>query len=498
MPIESQKFVSGHCLILGNSPIKLSADKLKLFRPNIEPHAFGLFNVGAPDFNRFYPDVKPEDLVPEAGDYIYPVFRALSETIIMHWGGPYDFGSSPALKKSLSLLRGQTVYTNHETAVGNDVGVVYDTYWDAAFDQGGIKVPAGVNARTKIDGKSNPKLARSINSDPPSVHSTSVDVTFKWMKSHESLNDEEFMSNLGSYDETGTLIRKIVDDIKFYQELSFVYHGADTFAQQIRDGKIALPEHAAAAKFMEGRKFFYDWKSSETDQIKLSADPTIPNPSNNNINKNNEPMNEELLKFLRLKFGLPVDASEAVVKAKLQEMLPILLQAQTDLATRTTELGTANTELTALKAKYPDGTAILSAEDKTKLEDYPALKLTADEALTSIKQDALKLYNLTVGGADKADAAVTKLIAEANYSTAKALVKQYETLVANTHKLTCKSCGSTDVSRASSETPNPGIQHTNGNGGAAGTTPPVIKSNDEVLAHFNTPKTYAGQIHGKN
>ena len=85
------------------------------------------------------------------------------------------------LKKSMQMLIGQTINIDHEIAVGNAIGAVSEVFWQPAYKtKSGIEVPAGINAVLKIDGKSNPRIARGVMMDPPSIHSNSVTVRFKW------------------------------------------------------------------------------------------------------------------------------------------------------------------------------------------------------------------------------------------------------------------------------------------------------------------------------
>src|SRR5690606_30627173 len=159
---------------------------------------------------------------------------------------PIDFGKNiEVLQKSMSLLVGQTVNADHETMIGNALGAVRDVQWQESYVSAGKKVPAGFNAELRIDGKSNPRIARAINSDPPSIHSTSVTVEFEWEQSHPKLPAHEFWSKLGTLDEKGQLIRRIVTGIRRYHEISLVSHGADPYAQLIKkDGKIHNPKFA--------------------------------------------------------------------------------------------------------------------------------------------------------------------------------------------------------------------------------------------------------------
>ena len=69
------------------------------------------------------------------------------------------------------MLVGQTVNCDHSTDVANAIGSVKQTFWQESFKQDGIVIPAGINGVLKIDAKANPRLARGILMDPPSIHS---------------------------------------------------------------------------------------------------------------------------------------------------------------------------------------------------------------------------------------------------------------------------------------------------------------------------------------
>lgn len=76
--------------------------------------------------------------------------------------------------------------------------------------------------------------------DPPSIHSNSVSVRFIWDKSHPNLDEDEFWNKLGTYDEKGNLICRVVKEIVSYYETSLVSHGADPFAQKIDEMGISM------------------------------------------------------------------------------------------------------------------------------------------------------------------------------------------------------------------------------------------------------------------
>lgn len=505
MPISRERFFLGHALTSNKFPSKAPLTGLgKIKERKFDLERLGFFDISSPDFSSYYPDVKPEDLNPTEADFAYSTWRALSEIIINKWG-PIDF-TDGVLKPSMKKLIGQSAYPNHEAMVGNEVGVIVEAAWEKSRTQDGFTIPAGINVRLKLDGKSNPKLVRGINQDPPSVHSVSVTVAFKWEKSHPELSDDEFWMKVGAYDDQGDLIRRVVTEVFSYEEISFVSHGADPYAQKVKDeGGIVNPAYAdnryqfTADDFVENGHYF-DWKQYATERVSLSQDPTIPSSFKNNNNSTNKhdsmKFTEAQLKFFREQLGLAATATEAEIIAKLQEVLPTLLTAQSEVTRLTTELGTANTSLTALKTKYPEGTELVTPENKAKLAGYDAQKAVADDAIRLLREDALKLYHLTVGGSDKADAAVTKLISEASYETATALKKQYETIANKDFPQACEECGSHKVSRASSAPAEAGVQGEQQSGAGKTTKLQKEKSNAEVMEELSKRKNDTASIHG--
>lgn len=470
---------------------------------NFDLQHLGLFSDSSPNFNTYFPDVKPEDLVPQDSDFAYPVFRALSMTRVNKWG-PINFSKEGVLRKSTKKLIGQAVYTNHEMIVGNEVGVISESFFEDEYkSEKGVIIPGGANVRLKLDGKANPKLVRGIMMEPPSIHSVSVTVEFAWEQSHPSMSREDFYNKLGTFDEKGNLIERVVIDIANYHEISLVSHGADPYAQKVNeDGEINDPEYAKrASKYAFNQEFFqknahyFDWRQAEDYEkvFSFNAEPknTILNTLNNRNTQtqNDETMNEQLLIFLREQLGLSKDAKQEDVLAKLQEQLPLVLAASRSL-------DTTKQTLADLQTKYPEGSEILTADQKTKLASFDSLKAFHDTQLSAIKDEATKLYNLSVGEG-KADASVLKLIAEATPETATALLKQYQVIAEKSFEASCASCGSKNITRASSMNASGVQNHDGGNTGGNNNTP-VAKSNADVVASFlngNTKAKTAG-IHG--
>jgi len=509
MPISRETFTVAHNLMTNKFPKGVGLEGFSEFlgsskaNPNVDLNTFGLFDVSSPDFSKYYPEVTPEDLKPSDADFVYPIYRALSEVVVNKYG-PIDFSTPGVLKKSMKKLQGQAVFPNHDCNVGNELGVVIECAWQEEKTYEGVKVPAGFNARLKLDGKSNPKTIRGVMMDPPAVHSTSVGVTYKWEKSHPEMEDNDFWNKLGSYDKEGTLIRRVVTEIVAYHEISFVTHGADPYAQKINEeGGINNPKYAKGQSQFTEEDFktmahFMDFKEPDTihfiGKTKLDAEITIPTESNKTHTWNfdnplkTSTMNKEFLAFLVATFGLATDTTEEKLSEVLKAKLPTLLASETSLAK-------VQKELSDLKAKYPEGSVLMTTEDSTKLE---ALKKVEDKFKaieTATREEAVKFYTLTVGGADKADANMIKLINESPYESLTVLHSQYKKTVDESFVATCQDCNSTNVKRNSSLGTTPGVAN---NEGGSGTPAPVPSINDTISQLSKKAQGGNGteQVHG--
>lgn len=87
------------------------------------------------------------------------------------------------------------------------------------------------------------------------------------------------------------------------------------------------------------------------------------------------------------------------------------------------------------------------------------------------------------------------MIADATFETAAALSKQYRTLVESQFQGTCKKCGSTEVTRASSADPKSGIQ-THEEGGESGKGASEKLSNQDAMAKLQKQSQFTAGIHG--
>jgi len=445
---ESVTLRAGHSIIISHKP-----DKLQMYQVNdkieAEPQEldkFGLFDVSSPNYNTYYPEVTEEDLNPKDSDFIEPIFRMLSNVSVHAKYNPIYFPES-VLKKSMYKLIGQTVNVEHETAVGNAIGTVKSVEWQKAYTANGIKVPAGINAVLKIDGKSNPRIARGIMMDPPSIHANSVTVNFKWKKSHPELSDDEFRNKLATYDKAGNLIQKVAIDILAYHETSLVGHGADPYAQKIGpDGKIVLPNYANDRASFKGdinndnKPQIWDWKDlKEYNEV-------IQNKENNN--QNFDEMND-ILRFLETFFGFEKeslnetnysDIIKGVDLAKMKEAFekskePLVILDLTGKEAIENEI----TTLRAFKSSIPED-----------LNDKISFSEVGKSATDTLRADTERLYKLTLKDGEL-DTNILSIIKGADYKTLQSLHKQYEKITEGEYSFTCKSCGSHDVTRASAD-----------------------------------------------
>lgn len=421
---------TGHNLIVGNStPEYIVKRALEMSQGKLAIGSFGIFDNG-PGPETFTPAANAEGVAPKEADYILPIYRALSEVIVHKGWNPVDFGQKGVLKNSLPKLKGQTLYNNHDASVGNHVGVVSEVAWEESFKDTstGIQIPAGINATMKVDALSNPRLARGILSTPPAVHSTSVTVVFLWEKSHASLSEEEFWKKLGSFDADGTMYRRIATNINRYNELSFVAHGADPYAQK-KDakGNINNPRHAKDVYTLsEARKnekyFYFDF---QTDLISNGEENTIPTELEEE-NKTTSDMNKYLL-LLAASMGVTVTAEMT------EEQLHAAIEAKRNtLALAATPNPAAATELTRLQGIETAHNALI------------ALNTTS---LTAARGKVLGIYNKLAAG--KPVEGLVTLINTATAEQLPALELQYSTQLEAAFPHTCKKCGSHEITRAS-------------------------------------------------
>lgn len=460
--LDSMVIGSGHSIMSGNIPeVVQEKNKLVQLTNNFfswtntskdSVQALGFWG-GDIDYNTYYPDLKPDELTPADNEFITPMFRLLSETIVSKNYNPTDFSRNGVLKASMKLLLGQTVNCDHETNIGNAIGAVSKVVWQDSYKDGQFTIPGGINGILKIDGKANPRIARGIMMDPPSIHSNSVTVQFKWEKSHPEMSDEEFWQKLGTYDENGVFICRVVTEIVRYLETSLVSHGADYFAQKIgEDGKIVNPEFAHRTwnsfKEYENDKskqyFFIDNKScgNFTDN-----DTQV----NNNVKKNPKPfklndnkMNQELKEFLEKLFGdnmLTLGEGKEATQNEALSLVKALASDKVSLAEKVTSL-------TAEIEKLTEKVTSLTAEN-TSLKEVSEF---GKKCLVNLRETVVANYKKIQGDKlDEKDPVLIMLNSETTpLITLEGLNKNYEQTLKELFPLKCSKCGSKDVSRSSS------------------------------------------------
>jgi len=438
------RLTASHSLFVGHRPDSVKCEEglcenILSEKTEDSLSQFGLLG-GSNDLNKFYPELTADDWTPKDADFIQPVYRALSETIVYQFGRvPIDF-SDGVLRESMSRLKGQTVNTNHDTEVENAVGAVSSVRWQEATKVNGITVPAGINATFKIDAKSNPRLARGILMDPPSIHSDSVTVRFKWDPSHKFEDKDEFWRKLGTFDEDGKLIRLIVTEIKAYKEVSLVSHGADPYAQVVNEeNEINDPKYAASV---------YNFKDN-----------------NSIINKPHKSENMEFTEILAA-FGLQesgIEDMDGLVAhfAKEPEAAPevALYNALIEVDEELTP-----DSLTALREnQLPEGAVLLGEEEIVLTEEDTAILTFVNEQggqgdieeqmalgttyLETIRNNAIAHYKVVAG--DAASEEIIGTIQKADLKAAQAFESSYHAQLEKAVPLTCQECGSESVSRAS-------------------------------------------------
>jgi len=375
----------------------------------------------------------------------------LSQTIVNADSYPIDFSKPGVLKSAMPLALGITINADHETALGNAMGSVKEVFWQNSYTDPttGKLVPAGFNGVFKIDGKSNPRIARGIMMDPPSIHSNSVTVRFAWEKSHAAMSDEEFWSKWGSKDSEGKLIRKVATQLIMFRETSLVGLGADPYAQITNsNGKIIdsgrgqrqYQNMLSAEEPKEVNSYSFSWKNHPAFQpIDESSFEYKPN------NKQPDMEFSELVTSLGLD---PVNFPDA---ASLQAHLEGLGTKVTDLEAQVDNLNTTNSNLTAslpsegvLAVLAKDGVSafIVSPDFDTNM----AISLEHSSHMQSLRDKAIA--NLKILKGDATPAELTEIIKNANYATLIVLAADYQQQVELTMPLTCNKCHSTEVSRA--------------------------------------------------
>ena len=464
MPNETLEFKGTYSLIRSNKPDTLPLEgihKIMAESKVDDLEKFGLFDSGSPNYYTYYPEVTQADMNPNDADFIYPVFRLLSKIIISPKRLAIDFTDGDILKNSMPLLIGQSIFIDHENITGSVMGVVQSVEWQEEYKLGGITIPAGINGVLKIDAKSNPRIARAIMMDPPSIHSCSVTINFSWEKSHPNLDDDKFWDLLGTYDSSKKLIRKVVSDVNMYFELSLVPHGADPFAKKIKDGKLVMTKQASkiyqmsfSAKKIEKEPYMGINGLGELVPYQSAtlnfSDKKLFNTIYSNINNNESIMDFTLfLEALGLKAEDFKDEQSFIDYLKAQAIKVGETEAlQSEVERLTGEVGTLNSEVERLTGEVETLTASQADQETLEFAEQGRNILSLTQA------EASKFYKLLKG--DKFDETMLTAISKANIEEARAFLNSFREDYENLVPLACEDCHSTKVSRKSSLSANKG------------------------------------------
>ena len=484
--MESMIIGSGHTIMAGFLPKGVEPQTFSenfykwnhVSQESVEK--LGLFGSDI-DYNTYYPGLTKEDLTPNSDEFIEPVFRLLSSTIVSKNWNPTDFGQPGVLKASMKLLLGQTVNCDHSTDIGNAIGSVSQVMWQEAYKDGNFVIPAGINGVLKIDGKANPRIARGILMDPPSIHSNSVTVQFKWDKSHPGMDDRDFWNKLGTYDEKGNMIRKVVTEVVRYLETSLVSHGADSFAQKIgEDGKIINPEFAkrtwtSFAEYQEDTKKAYYFTDFKDDYKSFQESNDTPENNINPLNTNKKESTMTLAEFLESLYGDNMlslaEGQEKTAEVALQ-MVKDLVHGKNDLQAKVDNLTTEKNTL-----------AEQVSNKEAEIANLTAMATVGKNHIASLRETTVANYKKLKG--DAADETIiTMLNAETTgLQTLISLNKDYQAQLEEKFPLTCSHCGSHDISRGSSvQEPDKKDPNTTQNS--------EVNSTDDVIENLYNKKMY--------
>lgn len=486
----------GHSIMIGHVPQSIGAQNFsdnffKASKALETIESFGLFGSDL-NYNTYYPDVKPEEFNPNEDEFIEPIFRLLSAGIVARNWSPTDFSKNGVLKNSMNLLVGQTINCDHSTDVGNAIGSVKEVQWQESYKdiRNGkeLIIPAGINGVLKIDAKANPRIARGIMMDPPSIHSNSVTVRFMWEKSHPSLSDADFWDQFGRAGKDGKLVCKVASNILGYHETSLVSHGADPFAQKVDDkGKIVNPVYANNQAYSYSDKvgrnwyFFTDFKDIGKAEV-LHNTMIFNNATTNGLgdpnHKKNKDMNEELKQFLESLFGEGLLSLEQGKEISGELVLQAIKKIQGEKATLEQNLSSITTERDQLKTDLQTL--------KSEVETNKPMVTIGTQHLSAVREKVTTDYRKLMGE-EKIDASMITLIASADLTTLQSLGNTYTTQLEEKFPIKCSDCGSQNVSRASS------VTEQNGEGGKEGDTEGKVKDTYDAMTSLINKKKKENQ-----
>lgn len=433
---------SRHSMVY-SKPLNESDDIFNKTKPLASDiQSYGLFG-GSNNYNTYY-EGKPEP--PAEDEFIEPTFRLLSNCIVAKDYFPTEFPEE-VLKASIPLIVGQTVNCDHETDIANAIGSVKDAYWQDAYTAAGVNIPGGINGVLKIDAKANPRIARGILMDPPSIHSNSVTVQFEWKPSHYENDLETFWTKFGQLHEDGTIVRRIATKIISYKETSLVSHGADPFAQKVDENgdKIVNPRYSGMVYYGEAglseetQKNLRSGISMVGSCLEYKDNKASDSFSQEKTIKKHKNMNDVIsLSLVANLLGIQLNEGEKLSQEKVQEVATSLMSELQSLREKASNhenvVNSLNDEIARLN-------------DELKKND--TLVAYANDHISKLREDALANYQKING--ENADQAIVNLISvDATPSVLESLNKSYIQQLEERFPMKCSECGSLKVSRASS------------------------------------------------
>lgn len=410
--------------------------------------SFGLFGGASNNMNTFNPGLDVNsDVVPKEEDFIRVPFRLLSATVVAagSWRST-DFGNEAVLKKSMRKLVGKPVYIDHDTdSVVNNVGVIEEVKWTAAKDG----VPGGIDGILKIDAKANPKVARGVLSNPPSIGSFSVTVSFDWEQSHKFENDYEFENNIGKVI-NGKMVTRKATLIHDYFEGSLVWLGADPYAK-IRDNDGNLLNIDRSSVFQNSRRdpkeeslFKNTGQYCVSYSFKSFEEPTL-NPKIMTL--------AQMLAKLGLESldGVQIEGLHILTPEQLQSQVASATNAVTEKLTKVTDeltqakdsITSLTTEVTTLKDSEKTATDALAALTN-EVEQYKADSVKFNATLTHLREKTKAAYLTFSEG--KPNEAISAVLEKASYEELQAFFAEYAGKNATEFGGKCDECGSGKIS----------------------------------------------------
>jgi len=177
----------------------------------------------------------------EAATWERFLFRALSKRYLGAGGYFLDFSKGNVLKDSIPLMldasRGGELrkvlkfVRDHSRDYRDSIGFIDEAIWSGKDKS---LTSAGINTWVNLHSRRGADEIEALSSDPPLVDAVSLAVFYNWEKSHEDMEDYEFISTLGR-EVDGQIVRLVVTEILRYGHLALVDDGGDAEAGMLSE-----------------------------------------------------------------------------------------------------------------------------------------------------------------------------------------------------------------------------------------------------------------------